>query len=219
MGWWAGIMLGMKRIFALLGLAIGLIAAALMLSASARGSVYILGILAGLGLLYGSYLIFRGKTSLLFGCAKTRTRALGGRRDQTRLLQESEGVADLVLREVQELGEADNPDRLVLHDRLEHRDMALEELDFGLNLASECAPPAHGPLPLHSVSWAVITWPDLKGSTRRGSEERHRPIRCLAPSTGADREDADRDGFREQRETSVCRRLRREPVRNLVVDE
>src|SRR5207237_8953961 len=69
-------MLGMKRIFALLGLAIGLIAAALMLSASARGSLYILGILAGLGLLYGSYLIFRGKTSLLFGWAKKRTGAM-----------------------------------------------------------------------------------------------------------------------------------------------
>src|SRR5947208_16377280 len=69
-------MLGMKRIFALLGLAIGLIAAALMLSASARGSLYILGILAGLGLLYGRYLIFRGKTSLLFGWAKTRTGAV-----------------------------------------------------------------------------------------------------------------------------------------------
>ena len=76
MGWWAEIMLGMKRIFALLGLAIGLIAAALMLSASARASLYVLGILAGLGLLYGSYLIFRGKTTLLFGWTKTRTGAL-----------------------------------------------------------------------------------------------------------------------------------------------
>ncbi|MCI4371164.1 MAG: hypothetical protein L3J78_00785 [Thermoplasmata archaeon] len=69
-------MVGEKRIFAILALVVGLIAAVLILSASARGSsLDILGLLAGLGVLYGSYLIFRGKTSLLFGWAKTRTGA------------------------------------------------------------------------------------------------------------------------------------------------
>ena len=46
-----------------------------MLSVSTQGSLQILGLLAGLGVLYGSYLIFRGKSSLLFGWAKSRTGA------------------------------------------------------------------------------------------------------------------------------------------------
>ena len=70
-------MIGEKRIFALLGLILGIIAAALMLSASTQGhSLDVLGLLAGLVVLYGSYLIFRGKTSLLMGWAKTRMGAL-----------------------------------------------------------------------------------------------------------------------------------------------
>jgi len=70
-------MLGEKRIFALVALILGIIAAALILSASTRSSsLDVLGLLAGLVVLYGSYLIFRGKTSLLMGWAKTRMGAL-----------------------------------------------------------------------------------------------------------------------------------------------
>src|SRR5437763_13066348 len=70
-------MIGEKRIFALLALILGIIAAALILSAATRGSsLDVLGLLVGLGVLYGSYLIFRGKTSLLMGWAKTRTGAV-----------------------------------------------------------------------------------------------------------------------------------------------
>jgi hypothetical protein len=52
------------------------LAAILILSVSTRGPVEVLGLIAGFGVLYGSYLIFRGKSSLLFGRAKTRTRAV-----------------------------------------------------------------------------------------------------------------------------------------------
>jgi len=70
-------MIGEKRIFALLALILGIIAAALILSAATRGSsLDVLGLLVGLGVLYGSYLIFRGKASLLMGWAKTRTGAV-----------------------------------------------------------------------------------------------------------------------------------------------
>src|SRR5438132_11667009 len=70
-------MIGEKRIFALLALILGIIAAALILSAATRGSsLAVLGLLVGLGVLYGSYLIFGGKTSLLMGWAKTRTVAV-----------------------------------------------------------------------------------------------------------------------------------------------
>src|SRR2546430_11931319 len=70
-------MIGEKRIFALLGLILGIIAAALMLSESTQGHYLdVLRLLAGLVVLYGSYLIFRGKTSLLMGWSKTRMGAL-----------------------------------------------------------------------------------------------------------------------------------------------
>ena len=70
-------MIGEKRIFALLGLVLGIVAAALILAGATRGSsLDVIGLLAGLGILYGSYLIFRGKTSLLFGWTKTRTGAV-----------------------------------------------------------------------------------------------------------------------------------------------
>jgi hypothetical protein len=69
-------MLGEKRLFALIALGLGVAAAILILSASTQGSVDVLGLVAGLGVLYGSYLIFRGKTSLLLGWAKTRTGAI-----------------------------------------------------------------------------------------------------------------------------------------------
>src|SRR5256885_14092116 len=52
-------MIGEKRIFVLLALILGIIAAALILSAATRGSsLDVLGLLVGLGVLYGSYLIF-----------------------------------------------------------------------------------------------------------------------------------------------------------------
>jgi len=70
-------MIGEKRIFALLALILGIIAAALILTAATRGSsLEVLGLLVGLGVLYGSYLIFRGKASLLMGWAKTRMGAV-----------------------------------------------------------------------------------------------------------------------------------------------
>jgi hypothetical protein len=65
-----------KRLFALIALGLGVAAAILILSASTQGSVDVRGLVAGLGVLYGSYLIFRGKTSLLLGWAKTRTGAI-----------------------------------------------------------------------------------------------------------------------------------------------
>jgi hypothetical protein len=70
-------MIGEKRLLALIALLIGIIAGALILSdATRRTSIDVLGVLAGLGVLFGSYLIFRGKTSLLMGWAKTRTGAV-----------------------------------------------------------------------------------------------------------------------------------------------
>src|SRR5216117_4552215 len=80
---------------------------------------------------------------------------------------EQEGLTHLVLREVQQFGQADDADRLVLHDRLEHRHMTLEQRDLGLNLAGERTPAGHGLPPLHNVTWSVITWPSLKRSTLR----------------------------------------------------
>lgn len=56
----------------LLAMVLGLIAGVLMLSAAVGHGSDLIGIVAGIGVLYGSYLIFRGKTSLLFGWAKTR---------------------------------------------------------------------------------------------------------------------------------------------------
>ena len=69
-------MVGEKRLLALIALVLGVVAAFLILSASTRGSVEFLGLLAGLGVLYGSYLILRGKSSLFMGWAKGRTGAM-----------------------------------------------------------------------------------------------------------------------------------------------
>jgi hypothetical protein len=69
-------MVGEKRVFALIALGLGVLAAILILSASTRGPVDVLGLLAGLGVLYGSYLIVRGKSTILLGWAKTRTGAI-----------------------------------------------------------------------------------------------------------------------------------------------
>jgi hypothetical protein len=51
------------------------------------------------------------------------------------------------LREIEELRETDDPNRLILHDRLQHRDVSLQELDLGLDLAGERTPPSHENLP------------------------------------------------------------------------
>jgi hypothetical protein len=69
-------MVAEKRLFALIALGLGVLAAVLILSASTRGSIDVFGLVAGLGVFYGSYLIFRGKSSLLFGWAKTRVGAV-----------------------------------------------------------------------------------------------------------------------------------------------
>src|SRR6058998_913176 len=74
-------------------------------------------------------------------------------------------------------------------------------------------------LPLQPVTWSVITWALLKGSTRGRCEERHVPIARFAPAAGRHRDDSDRDVLREQRESSIRRRLRRKAVRNPVVHE
>jgi hypothetical protein len=69
-------MMGQKQLFALVALGLGVLAAILILSVSTRGPLDVLGLIVGLGVLYGSYLIVRGKSSLLFGRAKTRTGAV-----------------------------------------------------------------------------------------------------------------------------------------------
>jgi hypothetical protein len=62
-----------KRVLALIALVAGLGAGILILLAATGGrSVDLLGLAAGIGVLYGTYLIYRGKSSLLFGWAKTR---------------------------------------------------------------------------------------------------------------------------------------------------
>src|SRR2546430_11843536 len=74
-------------------------------------------------------------------------------------------------------------------------------------------------VPLQPVTWSVITWAFLKGSTRRRCEERHVPIARFAPAAGRHRDDSDRDVLGEQRESSIRRRLGRKAVRNPVVHE
>ncbi len=66
-----------KRLLALLGALLGLVAGVLILAGAAagRGGIELLGVLAGLGVLYGSYLIYRGKASW-FSWGRTRTGAL-----------------------------------------------------------------------------------------------------------------------------------------------
>lgn len=70
-------MIGEKRLFGIIALILGLIAGVLiLLNVQTRGTVDVITLIAGLGLLYGSYLIYRGKTSMLFGWGKTRLGAL-----------------------------------------------------------------------------------------------------------------------------------------------
>jgi hypothetical protein len=65
-----------KRILGLLALIVGLIAGIIMLLAvQSAKALDLLDLIAGLGVLYGSYLIYRGKAALLFGWGKTRVGA------------------------------------------------------------------------------------------------------------------------------------------------
>ena len=66
-----------KRIFGIIALVLGLVAGILiLLDVQAKGNVNLVTLIAGIGVLYGSYLIYRGKTSILFGWGKTRLGAL-----------------------------------------------------------------------------------------------------------------------------------------------
>ena len=62
-----------KRILGLIAALVGLVAGILMLLAATAGQgVSLLTAVVGLGVLYGSYLIYRGKTGRLFGLGKAR---------------------------------------------------------------------------------------------------------------------------------------------------
>jgi len=70
-------MIGEKRIFGLIALVLGLVAGVLMLlDVQANRNLDLVTLIAGIGVLYGSYLIYGGKTSILFGWGKTRLGAL-----------------------------------------------------------------------------------------------------------------------------------------------
>jgi len=70
-------MIGEKRIFGIIALVLGLVAGILiLLDVQAKGNVNLVTLIAGIGVLYGSYLIYRGKTSILFRWGKTRLGAL-----------------------------------------------------------------------------------------------------------------------------------------------
>ncbi len=70
-------MIGEKRLFGLIALVLGLVAGVLiLLDVQANRNVNLVTLIAGIGVLYGSYLIYRGKTSILFGWGKTRLGAL-----------------------------------------------------------------------------------------------------------------------------------------------
>src|SRR5207245_3611415 len=73
--------------------------------------------------------------------------------------------------------------------------------------------------PLQDVTWSMITWALLKGSTRGRCEECHVAVGGLAPSPRRDRDDTDRDVVGEERESPIGRPLWREPVCDPVVDE
>ena len=70
-------MIGEKRIFGIIAFVLGLVAGILiLLDVQANQNVNLVTLIAGIGVLYGSYLIYRGKTSILFGWGKTRLGAL-----------------------------------------------------------------------------------------------------------------------------------------------
>ena len=53
--------------------------------------------------------------------------SLGGRLDEALLFQNAEGVPDLVLRELELLGQSYDADGLALHDDLEDPDVSLQQ--------------------------------------------------------------------------------------------
>ena len=64
-------MIGEKRLFGLIALVLGLVAGVLiLLDVQAKQNINLLNLIAGIGVLYGSYLIYRGKTSLFLGWGK-----------------------------------------------------------------------------------------------------------------------------------------------------
>ena len=70
-------MIGEKRLFGLLALVLGLVAGVLiLLDVQAKQNLNLVDLIAGIGVLYGSYLIYRGKTSILFSWGKTRLGSL-----------------------------------------------------------------------------------------------------------------------------------------------
>src|SRR5437870_5953125 len=68
-------------------------------------------------------------------------------------------------------------------------------------------------VPLQPVTWSVITWALLKGSTRGRCEERHVPIARFAPAAGRHRDGFDRDVLGEHCESSIRCRLGRKAGR------
>src|SRR5881296_3717260 len=74
-------------------------------------------------------------------------------------------------------------------------------------------------VPLQPVTWSVITWALLKGSTRGRREERHVPVARFAPTAGRHRDDSDRHILREYGESAVGCLLRREAIPHAVVHE
>src|SRR3989475_11196616 len=70
-------MIGEKRFFGIIALILGLVAGVLiLLNVQSKGNVDLITLIAGIGVLYGSYLIYRGKTSILFGGGKSRLGSL-----------------------------------------------------------------------------------------------------------------------------------------------
>src|SRR2546427_13309094 len=70
-------MIGEKRFFGIIALILGLVAGVLiLLNVQSKGNVNLVTLIAGIGVLYGSYLIYCGKTSILFGWGKTRLGSL-----------------------------------------------------------------------------------------------------------------------------------------------
>jgi len=70
-------MIGEKRLFGIIALILGLVAGVLiLLEVQSKGGVDLITLIAGIGVLYGSYLTYRGKTSILLGWGKTRLGAL-----------------------------------------------------------------------------------------------------------------------------------------------
>ena len=66
--WWSE-----KRILGIMAMFAGVAAAILIfISATAARGFSVLQVVVGLGVLYGSYLIYRGKTSLVFGRSRAR---------------------------------------------------------------------------------------------------------------------------------------------------